>query len=1640
MYNQDNSIPAWLETPPVSEINPPVQPRKQELPFGELSWEDFEKLCLRLARLEFNVEHCQVYGTRGQDQQGIDLYARHKFATKYRVYQCKREKNFGPSKIKKAVNKFLSGKWVDKTETFILCTKESLSSTERADELERQRELLKKQDITLLPWDCNTLSLKLKENSKIVDDFFGREWVVAFCGQQEADRLSKRLDKSQVIEFRKKLRLFYKSVFKSHDPGLPIASPTFTNSLDIEARYVIPDITDKRSLTFEQTSSIERDENDQIREKLENDPFADKKLKAKQQASKATSFRTSYEQKQSVDSWLNSETQNVILGKPGSGKSTLLRFIAIDLLQESPRMSLLAQKWGRHLPIWIPFALWTKIISSNKSTPCSLSQLMHDWLQSWNEERLWPLVEQALEDERLLLLVDGLDEWTNESAARITADQLKVFVELRDLPTIVTSRPKGYTSIGMNYAGWRVGELSDLAIDQQRELSLIWFNFWFDSIYQESNSDREQVVSKAKFETENFISELNRSSDFQELAKIPLLLCIMISLKLQNIPLPRNRFKAYDLLIDHLISIHPKKRRTAAFVSEDTLSELSDGDIKNILAYLAYYIQFNFREGLIDPNEAIGVVEKYLENNEFGFGLDRHQARAISQKLLEITETTLGLLVRLSPHEIGFFHRVFKEYLAAYHLSKISIEEQMTTLKKYCGEPQWREVFLGLFFVTNRSEDVRKYIDCIRERFKSAKIPDRFSIETLLSETAFGEFNCPISIARDIANETFHQIEFGCWMPQRERLLISVLDGLGSTKLKDVVKSKIAAWFPCRSRWRESLFRAMSRWQRSSQLIECLWKGIHDEEISNQRAAVKTFAKLAEGELQLGDKLGHLARFAIEPRVRAVAIEGLIEGWPNHKEMENILKEARNSESTELRLVAIGGYIKKQSQSAKDWEELIQLGSSPGSLDWYWRYDIASFLTKGWPSYEKTKEVCLDVAQNRYNKHDSLELEIAQRVLLEGFPNDQDVIQFCVNEIKYQVHPFLMLHHDAWILLKQNFKDEPVLVKVIDEWIPKQKYSEPELSFAALVGRTEIAKKALISNLKSWIPFWSANALLEGWGMKDPEVHEHLSKMSAASASEASNIAYLLPEIVEDREECHQRLLELLRDPDSKRIDFIMQGFARLGNTVRDSEIVDTALEVISTRSDVRYADIVPSLIVNYPSDPRLKNLAIEELNKRDGSYAAVAWSFGDDVKIRSRLIDIACPIPNPLRKVIATYLEQATDEASVFDLLRLYDHEADEEVKTLASISYHKRLKYSGRNINEVLNKLSKNIISYGLDYEERRQAAFCGLSILNRLDLMKNAVESIGDKKCKISVGNPIKPNVPLLIYILENWDQIKSLFGSEFWLRISKWTSDIDSLWDTFLPFVDQYPSPRNEALEFLESKIEKKASRNILLFLSKVRPKSQIFLEYCIETLRLGVTRDHFITGDGILSAQLLGRHFGHEKDVLSYIKSKISDQIVDERLIVAICEGWPELNELNELDKLLKEKQPKLSYAAYFEMLTRKASTKRVFSSLRQIFHDLNRINPSHSKAVANTIIRRLKKDEELVQQLFQNLENVPTQNEKVNFPRLIKTAKGNTQQLYEWCTEELDRQNSKYFSPQFGFDMFSGELSSVHNSLLEVLE
>lgn len=308
--------PTRLETPPTSVPLPPVETRHQSLPFGELAWENFERLCLRLVRTDAQVEHCQLYGTQGQGQQGIDLLARMSDGTAHRVYQCKREESFGPAKIRKAVETFLAGNWVSRAQAFVLCTQESLRPTDRYEEFERQREVLRERGIQFIQWDADALTEELRKHPDLIDDFFGRRWVEVFLGEEAAVRLGPRLDAAQTITLRKGLKEFYETVFAVQDPGPPTSHGGGTAAIPLADRFVAPDIEDVRVASEAGSPDHGVGEEGESPAEAMREPNMAAELRARRR--RPQHVEREHYRREPVETWLAAGDRSVVLGSPGS--------------------------------------------------------------------------------------------------------------------------------------------------------------------------------------------------------------------------------------------------------------------------------------------------------------------------------------------------------------------------------------------------------------------------------------------------------------------------------------------------------------------------------------------------------------------------------------------------------------------------------------------------------------------------------------------------------------------------------------------------------------------------------------------------------------------------------------------------------------------------------------------------------------------------------------------------------------------------------------------------------------------------------------------------------------------------------------------------------------------------------------------------------------------------------------------------------------------------------------------------------------------------------------------------------------------------------------------------------------------------
>ncbi len=329
-------LDATLLAPPSAGVDPPTVTGVQTLPFQALTWTNFERLCLALARLDGDPEHAQRYGVAGQAQQGIDIYARMRDQT-YRVYQCKRYESVTPTVIEAAVDQFLNGSWVERASSLVLCFSKPTDRTEIAERIETDVARVGEHGVALEIWDADELSRRLKTEPLIVLDFFGRPWVEPFCTAPVPSHAEGRLDAHELSDLRARLRTFYARVFARHD-AVSWAPPDAT----LAERFVMPAVLRQRELRTAQMRMREPDASHWAT------PAA---LRGD---SRSLTPDTLLEERLPVLSWLSEVNRGLLVGSAGSGKSTLLHWLCLELLSDQPRLSGLTSGWSAFLPIWVP--------------------------------------------------------------------------------------------------------------------------------------------------------------------------------------------------------------------------------------------------------------------------------------------------------------------------------------------------------------------------------------------------------------------------------------------------------------------------------------------------------------------------------------------------------------------------------------------------------------------------------------------------------------------------------------------------------------------------------------------------------------------------------------------------------------------------------------------------------------------------------------------------------------------------------------------------------------------------------------------------------------------------------------------------------------------------------------------------------------------------------------------------------------------------------------------------------------------------------------------------------------------------------------------------------------------------------------
>jgi hypothetical protein len=1337
-------------------------------------------------------------------------------------------------------------------------------------------------------------------------------------------------------------------------------------------------------------------------------------------------------QRRKLNDWLTDQTRQVLLGGPGLGKSALLRYVTLDLLSETPVLTHASAFHDTYLPIWLSFPFWTAQLEAS-TTALSLPDIVRSWLHLWSEDRLWPLFEQALDDERLLLLVDGLDEYRSEDSARGALTQLQVFAEQRNCRVIATARPTGYDRLGVQRTGWSAMHLAELTSAQQEQYAVRWFTLQRSQL-GETDSDPE-VGRSIEAAAGAFVAETKSSADLSELSKTPLLLGLLLYLKSSSVPLPNSRFRAYGRLVEHLISVHPIARRRAAMLNGEN-PDLTPEDARTVFANLAFHLQSQLSEGLIERQHAEEIISRFLQDEQMGFGLDRKEARRQSRVLLNFGEQSLGLLVEKGPQELGFLHRSFQEHLAAEHIARIPFTEQSEFVRQHCTNPAWQEVLLSLFHLTKRPEEVAELVQVINDQARS--LADRFTRDSLLCEIAVGDFQCPVTLAKKICWDIVSEIESSPWLLHRERLLRSLLLGLFSPKLRELIQDRIRLWIPGRP-WRHSLALALADGSQSSDVVDCLFRLLLDEDDFMTSRAATSLESITGAHPEIAERLLRLLGAPYSVSTQVAALEALHRGWPNHPEWTRILPDIEQSPSVEHRLIAVRRKVDIGIQTTADRDQLLTWATARVGLRMSHGGSLTTTLLKGWPGDVTIKNKALEAARPNSWGDEHMDLEIALVILAQGFTDHQDAQEAIASLIRDEHRNFLWMQHCT--MLFEWLKGIPTIIEAIDQWLLKHPpILTREISFFVRIGWSEIGKKKLLESLSQSFSFWSVEALLDHWGMADHEVSTALNEL--AQSPRAAEIAYLLPRIITNPESCRQRLMALLRDPNCRRPDFVLRGLVQLNQPEHNEEIVDAALP-FAERESLWDSGLKDVLLAHFADSAKVRRLAERQVTLREGNLASVALSYGNDPDVRAKLIAAATPLPVSLRSLVVSFLANHNGTlAWANELLAQYDLEADPGIKTQMAISHYDQLLQSGQDLNEAKSRLLQEIVAGGPDHVERRQAAFCGLQVLGALNSILTTPAIYQPGHPHISLYNGLHTNYSLIEFLLANWAPIRAALGEKFWETLSDHGRDEVSVWGTLCLLADNYPAPRMEALEFIRENRKVAIRPQFLEFVARVQPRSALLRDLCLNSL-FPTSNDH--ENDPEKAIELLARDFSDDAVAREAIEAKLRGEfhMHGHRAMWALCELSPDnpilRQEMDQLRPYFTVNGDWVIQTSFDMALICTAGTSQeVFSVIRFVLRGCRPNYRYFAKGFYRPIARRVALDVDLQDMLRKELPNTPNPSERGSFMSLLLSARGLTPDLREWCRGECNRDLEGIVAP-LGMDIITGLIRPVRDFAMAAL-
>jgi len=370
----------------------------------------------------------------------------------------------------------------------------------------------------------------------------------------------------------------------------------------------------------------------------------------------------------------------VLLGDPGSGKTTHLKQLLLKVVREG------SESIGLQ-PDVVPVFLHLRNRGERDLSSFIESEL-HNGAMAYEPG----FGKRLCQRDRLLLLLDGLDEVANATARAETA---------RWIESARKVLPKSYLLVTCRYAGYAAEAVEldaaflELHLRPMSDAQMKSFvTNWYASVERQMCTDEAVAAARAQDNTKELLAELGRTefvanARVYEMTRNPLLLTTICLVHRDSGRLPTARAKLYE--------------ESVAVLLERWRHQVRGGDLlsaENALAVLqpvAAWMHEQVGRTRASEAELVGPVGQVLQR--------QRNVTIDAPGFLRAVRDHSGLLTGWSVDEYGFMHLGLQEFLTAQWMRNEGLTDPQVfdALAGRFLESWWREVILLLLAQRNPS-------------------------------------------------------------------------------------------------------------------------------------------------------------------------------------------------------------------------------------------------------------------------------------------------------------------------------------------------------------------------------------------------------------------------------------------------------------------------------------------------------------------------------------------------------------------------------------------------------------------------------------------------------------------------------------------------------------------------------------------------------------------------------------------------------------------------------------------------------------------------------------------------------------------------------------------------------------------------